>query len=111
MVPAAQSLIGMATQLECMDATPLQQFLDVGANLLRRGTEISGPLIEIFNRMVLHISHNVEFAEYKLAKLANDQFENLCFWKLADKEEPIAMLKNVDGTRGTMWLRVKNGVR
>ena len=72
----------MANLLECVASTASKQFLALGSNLVSGGMEIIGPGTEIFNRIAVETRPQTELGVYKLAKLANEQFENLCLTKL-----------------------------
>ena len=65
---------------------------------MRGGTEIIGPCVGIFNRVAVPTSPKVEFEAHKLAKLANEQFENLCLWKLPSLYGAIEKLEKAQGT-------------
>ena len=95
---AAHSWTGMANLLECVGSTLSGLFLGPAANFVSGWTDIIGPAIEILNRVAVHISSKVELGAYKLAKLANEQFENLCFGKLPSLYGAIEKLKKVQGT-------------
>ena len=54
--------------------------------------------IEIFNRLAVHTSNKMYFGAFKLAKLANAQFENLSLGKLAGLYGALEKWENVELT-------------
>ena len=107
-LPASHTWVGMANLLECVSSTPSKQFLGLGLNLISGGTEIIGPRIEIFNRIEVENSPQTELGAYKLAKVANEQFENLCLGKLPMLDTEVGKLGKNQGTPRPMHLRVQN---
>ena len=77
----------------------------MGSNLVSGGTEIIGPGVEIFNRLAVDTLPQTELGAYKLAKLANDQFESLSFGKLPMFYTEVGKLGKIQGTPRPMRLR------
>ena len=97
MVPVAHTCVGMANLLECVASTPSKQFLELGSNLVSGGMEIIGPGIEILNRVVLVTQPQIELGLYKIAKLANEQFESLSLTKLSMLYDEVGKLEKISG--------------
>ena len=71
-------------------------------------TEIIGPGVEIFNRVVVDTFPQMELGAYKLGKLVNEQFENLSLTKLPILYDEVGMLEKIQGTPRPMLLKGQN---
>ena len=69
------------------------------------GMEIIGPGIDIFNRIVVVTQPQMELGPYKIAKLANEQFENLSLTKLPMLYDEVGKLEKISGAPRPMRLK------